>query len=186
MVNLKKVYFNKILINNKDIIIIKNSHQLPILKKITLNFRLFPEIINIMKNKLEFVKVLKIIFQQLPLFIATKASISNFSIRKKSLNTSKLTLRGSNIWLFLTTFILVSIPKYTFNKIKPQKSLGLDKQGNVTLGFSSLEDIIFNIELNSLIKKISLNLNLYFKHQIRNSSLSNKIIKKIVKNLNLF
>ena len=116
----------------------KNPHTVPKLKKIQINrgLGLAAQNTNILKKNIEeFEKITG----QKPIITKAKKAIAGFKIRENMELGLSVTLRGKNMYTFLTKLIF-----FTFAQIRDFRGLSLrsfDKAGNYTLGLK--EQLIF-------------------------------------------
>ncbi len=116
----------------------RNPHTVPKLKKIQINrgLGLAAQNTNILKKNIEeFEKITG----QKPIITKSKKAIAGFKIRENMELGLSVTLRGKNMYTFLTKLIF-----FTFAQIRDFRGLSLrsfDKAGNYTLGLK--EQLIF-------------------------------------------
>jgi len=116
----------------------KNVHQIPNLKKISLNVGV-GEAIQDSKVLEGAISDLSLVSGQKPIITKATKSISNFKLRQGMKIGTKVTLRGERMWEFLDRFIAVAVPRIRDFRGYSEKSF--DGRGNYSVGIK--EQIIF-------------------------------------------
>lgn len=146
---MQKVYKDKAVSELKKQFGFKNIHQLPKLVKVTVNVGLGKakddaKLIEVAEN------TLTRICGQKPVVTLAKKSISNFKVREGMKVGMVVTLRGKNMWSFLTKLVHIALPRVRdFRGINPKS---IDKQGNLNIGFK--EHIVFSEIKSDEVEKI--------------------------------
>lgn len=138
---------------------LKNIYQIPKLEKITINLcnKLLLDEETFFKKSLK--KKLHKIINQKPYFSRAKKSISNFSLRKGNLIAFSANLRKFSMYLFLTKFIYLVIPR--IRNFKTFKTKMFNKNYNFNFGIKDIfvfPDIKYELNPN----KIGLDINFTF------------------------
>lgn len=129
--SLKKHYIESVVPALKQSRGYKNPHQVPRLLKIVLNTG-----INASADKntiADTQRDLSAIGGQKAILTKTKKAIANFKLRENQTVGSTVTLRGDNMWYFLTRLLVVALPAIRDFRGVPTK---LDGHGNYTLGIA--------------------------------------------------
>lgn len=128
----------------------KNINQVPKVLKVVINTSVgsAPDV----KEALEIAKTeLAAITGQLPVETVSKASISNFKLRKGQAIGAKVTLRGKIMYEFLERLIRTALPRIRDFRGVPVKSF--DGQGNYTLGVQD-QSIFPEIDLDRIKRNV--------------------------------
>nr|WDB00110.1 ribosomal protein L5 [Cyanidium sp. THAL103] len=136
--NLKEIYIHQSLPILRSKFNYKNIHQIPKLIKINVNRGLSDASQNL-KLIESSIKEFSIITGQKPLIIKSKKSIAGFKLRENVPIGIKVTLRKSNMYVFLDKLINLSLPR-----IKDFRGLSVnsfDGNGNYNLGIR--EQLVF-------------------------------------------
>lgn len=146
---MQKVYKEKVVPELKKQLNLKNVHQLPKIIKVTVNVGLGkakddPKMIEVAES------TLTRICGQKPVVTLAKKSISNFKVREGMKVGMVVTLRGKNMWSFLTKLVHVAMPRVRDFRGISAKSI--DKQGNLNIGFK--EHIVFSEIKSDEVEKI--------------------------------
>ena len=116
----------------------KNKHQIPIIKKVTLNIGLGEAVQN-PKVVESASKQLALISGQKPVITRAKNSIAGFKLREGMPIGCMVTLRNQQMWNFLDKLLNIAMPRIRdFRGISPK---AFDGSGNYTLGIK--EQLIF-------------------------------------------
>ncbi len=116
----------------------KNKHQIPIIKKVTLNMGLGeavqnPKIVEAASEQLA------LISGQKPVITKAKNSIAGFKLREGMPIGCMVTLRNQKMWNFLDKLLHIAMPRIRdFRGISPR---AFDGKGNYTIGIK--EQLIF-------------------------------------------
>jgi len=116
----------------------KNKHQIPIIKKVTLNMGLGeavqnPKIVAAASGQLA------LITGQKPVITKAKNSIAGFKLREGMPIGCMVTLRNQKMWNFLDKLLHIAMPRIRdFRGISPR---AFDGKGNYTIGIK--EQLIF-------------------------------------------
>ncbi len=134
---LKKFYAKELVGKLKDELGIKNTMQVPSLKKIVLNMGLGEAVQN--PKALESgCEALRSIAGQKPVVTLARKSIATFKVRENMPIGAMVTLRGDRMWEFFDRFINVALPRVRdFRGIQAR----FDGAGNCSIGVK--EQIIF-------------------------------------------
>ena len=134
----------------------KNSHQIPIIKKVTLNMGLGEAVQN-PKVVESATKQLALISGQKPVITKAKKSIAGFKLREGMPIGCMVTLRNLQMWNFLDKLLHIAMPRIRdFRGISPRS---FDGEGNYTLGIK--EQLIFpEIEFDEIDHVRGLNITL--------------------------
>ena len=116
----------------------KNTHQIPTIKKITLNMGLGEAVQN-PKIVESATKQLAIISGQKPVITRAKNSIAGFKLREGMPIGCMVTLRNFQMWNFLDKLLHIAMPRIRDFRGISRKSF--DGEGNYTLGIK--EQLIF-------------------------------------------
>ena len=147
---LKSIYKSQILPELKNSLGVKNTMQVPSVKKIILSRGVGAAVAD---KKLvdQAVEELTLISGQKAVPTLSKKDVASFKLRKGMPIGAKVTLRGNKMFEFLDRLISVALPRVRdFHGIK---SSGFDGRGNYTLGIT--EQIIFpEIDIDK-VNKIS-------------------------------
>lgn len=148
MTRLKEKYVNEIMQEMMKKFGYKNVMEIPQINKIVINMGVGEAVANpkVLDNA---VGDLAQITGQKPIVTKAKKSIAAFKIRQGMPIGTKVTLRGSRMYLFLDKLINVSLPRVRdFRGISPRS---FDGRGNYTLGIK--EQLIFpEIEYDKIDK----------------------------------
>jgi large subunit ribosomal protein L5 len=124
-----------------------NIHEIPRLKKITLNVGTGFKGTQDKEIVEEAVKTLSIITGQKPVITKARIAVSNFRIREGYSIGVKVTLRGSRMYEFLDRLVSVTIPRIKdFRGLNPRS---FDGKGNFTLGIQE-QNIFAEIDLDKI------------------------------------
>ena len=136
--HLHKTYTIKVVPQLMEKFSFKNTHQVPSIKKISLNMGLGEAIQN-PKSIEEASKQLSLIAGQKAVITRAKNSIAAFKLRENVPIGCRVTLRRSSMWSFLDKLIHIAIPRIRdFRGISPR---AFDGSGNYTIGIR--EQLIF-------------------------------------------
>ena len=136
--HLHKTYTIKVVPQLMEKFSFKNTHQVPSIKKISLNMGLGEAIQN-PKSIEEASKQLSLIAGQKTVITRAKNSIAAFKLRENVPIGCRVTLRRSSMWSFLDKLIHIAIPRIRdFRGISPR---AFDGSGNYTIGIR--EQLIF-------------------------------------------
>lgn len=153
--NLKELYFKKILEKLKKDLDLKNNYQVPRLNKVVVNVgfgKRFKE-----KDFVDNVEqALMKITGQKPKMNPAKKSVSAFKIREGNIIGASVILRGKRMYDFVEKLVNITFPRVRdFRGIDPKN---IDKTGNLTIGFKEhvafaeigVEDLdkIFGLEVS--------------------------------------
>ena len=116
----------------------KNTHQIPTIKKITLNMGLGEAVQN-PKIVESATKQLALISGQKPVITRAKNSIAGFKLREGMPIGCMVTLRNFQMWNFLDKLLHIAMPRIRDFRGISRKSF--DGEGNYTLGIK--EQLIF-------------------------------------------
>ena len=131
MYNLKEEYESNIKAKLNAKFNYKNPHLIPKVLKVVLNRGLGADGSNnkvLEQTRNEFM----LITGQTPVFTKSKKAVSNFKIKENQVIGCKVTLRGSQMYDFLTKFINIALPKIRDFRGIPKNSF--DGRGNYMLG----------------------------------------------------
>jgi large subunit ribosomal protein L5 len=138
MNRLKERYQKEIVPALKKGLNIKNTMEVPGVKKVIVNIGL-GEALDNPKALDAAVSDLTQITGQKPIITKAKKSIANFKLREGRLIGAMVTLRGSRMWDFLDRLMNIVLPRVRdFRGVSPES---FDGRGNYTLGLR--EQIIF-------------------------------------------
>ena len=116
----------------------KNIHEIPVIKKVTLNIGLGEAVQN-PKVVESASKQLGLISGQKPVITRAKNSIAGFKLREGMPIGCMVTLRNQQMWNFLDKLLNIAMPRIRdFRGISPK---AFDGRGNYTLGIK--EQLIF-------------------------------------------
>ena len=116
----------------------KNIHEIPFIKKVTLNIGLGEAVQN-PKVVESASKQLSLISGQKPVITRAKNSIAGFKLREGMPIGCMVTLRNQQMWNFLDKLLNIAMPRIRdFRGISPK---AFDGKGNYTLGIK--EQLIF-------------------------------------------
>ena len=116
----------------------KNTHQIPAIKKVTLNIGLGEAVQN-PKVVEAASKQLALISGQKPVITRAKRSIAGFKLREDMPIGCMVTLRNQQMWNFLDKLLHIAMPRIRdFRGISPK---AFDGAGNYTIGVK--EQLIF-------------------------------------------
>ena len=116
----------------------KNIHEIPFIKKVTLNIGLGEAVQN-PKIVESASKQLSLISGQKPVITRAKNSIAGFKLREGMPIGCMVTLRNQQMWNFLDKLLNIAMPRIRdFRGISPK---AFDGKGNYTLGIK--EQLIF-------------------------------------------
>tara|TARA_Y100001970_G_C14169847_1_gene823499 strand:- start:589 stop:1134 length:546 start_codon:yes stop_codon:yes gene_type:complete len=134
----------------------KNTHQIPNIKKVTLNMGLGEAVQN-PKIVESASKQLALISGQKPIITKAKNSIAGFKLREGMPIGCMVTLRKNQMWNFLDKLLHIAMPRIRdFRGISPRS---FDGKGNYTLGIK--EQLIFpEIEFDEVDQVRGLNVTL--------------------------
>ena len=136
--HLLQTYISKVVPIMQDKYKYKNKHQIPKIKKVTLNIGLGeavqnPKAIEAASNQLA------VISGQKPVVTRAKRSIASFKLREGMPIGCMVTLRNKNMWNFLDKLLHIAMPRIRdFRGISPRAFDGL---GNYNIGIK--EQLIF-------------------------------------------
>ena len=124
----------------------KNKHQIPVIKKVTLNIGLGEAVQN-PKAVEAASQQLALISGQKPIVTRAKRSIAGFKLREGMPIGCVVTLRNEQMWTFLDKLLHVAMPRIRdFRGISPK---AFDGSGNYTMGIK--EQLIFpEIEIDDV------------------------------------
>jgi large subunit ribosomal protein L5 len=147
--DMQTVYKSKVIPALKKEFGYKNNYQLPKLVKVTINVGLGkgkddPKLFEVAESTLSRIS------GQKPVITLAKKSISNFKVREGMKVGLIVTLRGKNMWSFLTKLVHVAIPRV--RDFRGINSKSIDQQGNLTIGFK--EHIVFPEIKSDEVEKI--------------------------------
>ena len=108
-----------------------NKHEVPKIVKIKLNTGIDAEADKTQISDIQ--RDLGLIAGQKPILTKSKKAISNFKLRQGQVVGAHVTLRGDNMWEFLTRLLAVALPTIRDFRGVPTK---LDGQGNYNLGIT--------------------------------------------------
>lgn len=126
----------------------ENVHQIPKIEKIILNMGV-KEAVNDKKQLLIPILILELITGQKAVVTCARKSISNFKIRKGFPIGALVTLRGDNMYSFLTKLVLFVLPRIRDFVGIPITSI--DSQGNISFG---IRDLLVFPEIESEYDKL--------------------------------
>ena len=138
MDRLKEQFINEIGPALKDDLGLKNSMQVPTIKKIVLNIGLGEAMDNPKAMDSAIADMVSITGQR-PVITKARKSISNFKLREGRAIGAKVTLRGEKMWAFLDRLINVALPRV--RDFRGISGNAFDGRGNYTLGLK--EQLIF-------------------------------------------
>ena len=138
MSNFKKAYQEKFRAQIQKELGLKNTMQVPRLKKIVINVGLGEALQN---SKLidSSVDQLRLITGQQPVVTKSKQAISNFKLREGVPIGVRVTLRGNQMYEFFERFVGFALPRV--RDFKGLSSKAFDGRGNYTVGIR--EQLIF-------------------------------------------
>ncbi len=116
-----------------------NIHQIPCLKKITINMGVGNEVISNSKAIESVMRDLSLITGQKPSYCVAKQSVSNFKLRKGMKVGCKVTLRKNRMYDFLERLVMTALPRVRDFRGFSKKSF--DGKGNFSFGIK--EYIVF-------------------------------------------
>ncbi len=116
-----------------------NVHQLPYLKKISVNVGVGGEVISNNKAVDNAINDLALITGQKPAYTLAKRSISSFKLRQGMKIGCKVTLRGAKMFHFLERLIMVALPR--IRDFRGFSKKNFDGMGNISFGIK--ENIVF-------------------------------------------
>ena len=152
--NLKQLYNLIVIPNLKKKFEYKNIHQIPKLKKITINRSLgiLAQNSNVLKKSVE---EFRLITGQQPIITKSKKSISSFKLRKHMPIGLKVTLRNKLMYQFLERFINLVLPQIRdFNGLSIEH---FDLYGNYNIGLKN--QLIFpELDYNKINEILGLNI----------------------------
>lgn len=132
----------------------KNVHQLPALKKVTLNMGLGKAVEDI-KIIDQAVRDLALITGQKPVVTKARISVATYKLRKGMSIGCMVTLRRKRMWEFLDKLMNVALPRVKDFKGVSRKSF--DGRGNYSLGLR--EQLIFpEIEYDKVERVLGMNI----------------------------
>ena len=133
---------------------LKNYHQAPKLKKVTLNMGL-GEAVADSKVIEGGIYTLTTISGQKPVVTRSKKAISNFKLREGVPIGVKVTIRGERMFEFLERLIVAALPRV--RDFRGISGKGFDGRGNYTLGIK--EQLIFpEIDYDKIYKVMGMNI----------------------------
>ena len=132
----------------------KNPMQVPRLQKIVVNTCIKEALLDI-KALETAAKEIGQITGQRPKITKAKKSIANFKLREGQSIGASVTLRGRNMWEFMSRLVNVALPRVRDFKGVPSKSF--DGRGNYTMGIT--EQAIFpEIDVDKISKTTGMNI----------------------------
>jgi len=132
----------------------KNPMQVPRLQKIVVNTCIKDALLDI-KTLETAAREIGEITGQRPKITKAKKSIANFKLREGQSIGASVTLRGRNMWEFLSRLVNVALPRVRDFKGVPSKSF--DGRGNYTMGLT--EQAIFpEINVDKISKTTGMNI----------------------------
>jgi large subunit ribosomal protein L5 len=132
----------------------KNPMQVPRLQKIVVNTCIKEALLDI-KALETAAKEIGEITGQRPKITKAKKSIANFKLREGQSIGASVTLRGRNMWEFLSRLVNVALPRVRDFKGVPSKSF--DGRGNYTMGIT--EQAIFpEIDVDKVARTTGMNI----------------------------
>ena len=131
----------------------KNRHQVPAIKKVTINMGLGEAVQN-PKVVESASKQLALIAGQKPVITRAKKSIAGFKLREGMPIGCMVTLRGQRMWEFLDRLVTVALPRT--RDFKGVSGKAFDGRGNYTLGLKE-QTIFQEIEYDKLDKVKGMN-----------------------------
>ena len=144
--NLLQTYNSKVVPLLQEKFKYKNKHQIPVIKKVTLNIGLGEAVQN--PKAVEAARQqLALISGQKPVVTRAKRSIAGFKLREGMPIGCVVTLRNEQMWTFLDKLLHVAMPRIRdFRGISPK---AFDGSGNYTMGIK--EQLIFpEIEIDDV------------------------------------
>ncbi|MBF8246632.1 MAG: 50S ribosomal protein L5 [Rickettsia sp.] len=139
LVNFKSLYSSSIKEDLLKELRYKNLHQIPFLKKITINMGIGNEVIANSKAIDSVMRDLALISGQKPAYSVAKKSVSNFKLRKGMRVGCKVTLRKNRMYDFLERLVMTALPRVRDFRGFSKKSF--DGNGNFSFGIK--EYIVF-------------------------------------------
>merc|ERR1711981_847034 len=138
MPRLKSLYTSRVMLELQKKLGVANIHQVPNLKKITLNMGLGKGILD-KKIITSAVSDMESIGGQKPVMTFARKSIAGFKVRAGWPIGCKVTLRGNKMWDFFDRLVDIAIPRIRdFRGLNPKS---FDGFGNYSMGIR--EQIIF-------------------------------------------
>ena len=128
---LKKHYVETVVPQLRESRGFKNPHEVPRILKVVLNTGINSAADKTLISDTQ--KDLSAIAGQKAVLTKSRKAISNFKLRKGQIVGASVTLRGNNMWEFLTRLLAVSIPAIRDFRGVPNK---FDGNGNYNLGVS--------------------------------------------------
>jgi large subunit ribosomal protein L5 len=148
--SLKKLYVEQVapeLVKSRGY---KNKHQVPKLVKISLNTGIDADAD---KNQIaDIQRDIAAIAGQKPILNRARKAIANFKLKPNQVVGCSVTLRGNNMWEFLSRLLAVALPTIRDFRGVPTK---LDGQGNYNLGVTD-HSIFPEISVEQIKKHIGL------------------------------
>lgn len=169
----KKLYNDNVVSSLTELYSYKNSHQLPIIKKIQINrcLGLSAQNTKIFKKSIE---EFSSITGQYPKITKSKKSIAGFKLREEMDLGLTVTLRGQKMFSFLDRLINLALPRIRdFQGLDPKK---FDKSGNYNFGIN--DQLIFpEIDYENVDQMLGLNITIVTSAQ--NSQQALVLLKKM-------
>jgi len=132
----------------------KNPMQVPRLQKIVVNTCIKEALLDIKALETAAAEIGQITGQR-PVITKAKKSIANFKLRQGQSIGASVTLRGRNMWEFLSRLVNVALPRVRDFKGVPAKSF--DGRGNYTLGIT--EQAIFpEVNVDKITRTTGMNI----------------------------
>ncbi|MCR8613246.1 MAG: 50S ribosomal protein L5 [Mycoplasma sp.] len=148
MNQINKKYNEEVKISLKNKFKYKSVMQVPKIEKIILNMTAGKDVSN-SKSVEEVINQLKAISGQKPTTTVAKKALASFKLREGMSMGGKVTLRGENMWDFLSKLINIAIPR--IRDFRGLSKTAFDGRGNYSLGIK--EQIIFpEIEFDKVSK----------------------------------
>lgn len=138
LIDIKEVYKKQVIPELLKKYNYENVNMVPKIIKIVIN-RGIGESINDSKAVRTTVEEFKTIFAQVPIVTKARKSIAGFKLRQGASIGCKVTLRGDQMYYFMSKLVNVVLPK--IRDFRGVSKKAFDKDGNYTLGIK--EQIIF-------------------------------------------
>ncbi len=154
MNNLKEFYKKDVVAKLFDIFKYKNIHQVPKIKKISINVGLG---LNAQSRSIisEVIEGIRCITGQHPIITKAKSSIAGFKTRKNVPLGLKVTLRKEKMYCFLERYIKLTLPN--IRDFRGLNKNSFDRRGNYNVGVYDMS-IFPEVKLDSITKRCGLNI----------------------------